>query len=80
MLDMLVLYLVCGIDFEKSIIFVQFYVLEYVQLGWVLNCYIYFGELSCMMQFKDKFVCYVENINVGLFDYLVLMVVDILLY
>lgn len=80
MLDMLVLYLVCGIDFEKSIIFVQFYVLEYVQLGWALNCYIYFGELSCMMQFKDKFVCYVENINVGLFDYLVLMVVDILLY
>lgn len=53
---------------------------EHVQLGWVLNCYTYFGELSRMTQFKDKSTRYAENINVGLFDYPVLMAADILLY
>lgn len=33
-----------------------------------------------MTQFKDKSARYAENINVGLFDYPVLMAADILLY
>lgn len=65
---------------EKSTIFVQSHVPEHAQLGWALNCYTYFGELSRMTQFKDKSARYSENINAGLFDYPVLMAADILLY
>ncbi|WP_241573904.1 tryptophan--tRNA ligase [Rosenbergiella nectarea] len=79
-LDTLALYLACGIDPEKSTIFVQSHVPEHAQLSWVLNCYTYFGELSRMTQFKDKSSRYAENINAGLFDYPVLMAADILLY
>ena len=74
------MYLACGIDPEKSTIFVQSHVPEHAQLGWALNCYTYFGELSRMTQFKDKSARYAENINAGLFDYPVLMAADILLY
>ncbi len=79
-LDTLALYLACGIDPDKSTIFVQSHVPEHVQLSWILNCYTYFGELSRMTQFKDKSARYAENINAGLFDYPVLMAADILLY
>ncbi len=79
-LDTLALYLACGIDPDKSTIFVQSHVPEHAQLSWVLNCYTYFGELSRMTQFKDKSSRYAENINAGLFDYPVLMAADILLY
>lgn len=79
-LDTLALYLACGIDPQKSTIFVQSHVPAHAQLGWALNCYTYFGELSRMTQFKDKSARYEENINAGLFDYPVLMAADILLY
>lgn len=79
-LNTLALYLACGIDPQKSTIFVQSHVPEHAQLGWILNCYTYFGELSRMTQFKDKSARYEENINAGLFDYPVLMAADILLY
>ncbi|WP_225639312.1 tryptophan--tRNA ligase [Candidatus Profftia sp. (ex Adelges kitamiensis)] len=79
-LDTLALYLACGIDPEKSIIFVQSHVPEHAQLAWVLNCYTYFGELRRMTQFKDKSTSCVQNINVGLFGYPVLMASDVLLY
>lgn len=79
-LDTLALYLACGIDPQKSTIFVQSHVPEHAQLGWALNCYTYFGELSRMTQFKDKSARFEENINAGLFDYPVLMAADILLY
>ncbi|OCG21259.1 MULTISPECIES: tryptophan--tRNA ligase [unclassified Gilliamella] len=79
-LDTLALYLACGIDPQKSTIFVQSQVPAHAQLGWALNCYTYFGELSRMTQFKDKSSRHSENINAGLFDYPVLMAADILLY
>lgn len=79
-LDVLALYLACGIDPEKSTIFVQSHVPEHTQLAWVLNCYAYFGEMSRMTQFKDKSARYESNVNVGLFTYPVLMAADILLY
>ncbi|ETS31739.1 tryptophanyl-tRNA synthetase [Photorhabdus khanii NC19] len=79
-LDTLALYLACGIDPEKSTIFVQSHVPQHAQLSWVLNCYTYFGELSRMTQFKDKSARHSENINAGLFDYPVLMAADILVY
>ncbi|MCK3658081.1 tryptophan--tRNA ligase [Pasteurellaceae bacterium Pebbles2] len=79
-LDVLALYLACGIDPNKSTIFVQSHVPEHTQLSWVLNCYTYFGEMGRMTQFKDKSSKHADNINVGLFTYPVLMAADILLY
>ncbi|WP_392552628.1 tryptophan--tRNA ligase [Orbus wheelerorum] len=79
-LDTLALYLACGIDPNKSTIFVQSHVPAHAELAWVLNCYTYFGELSRMTQFKDKSARHAENINAGLFDYPVLMAADILIY
>ena len=78
-LDVLALYLACGIDPNKSTIFVQSHVPEHTQLAWVLNCYTYFGEMGRMTQFKDKSARYEGNVSVGLFTYPVLMAADILL-
>ncbi|MCL4219626.1 MAG: tryptophan--tRNA ligase [Candidatus Hydrogenedentes bacterium] len=78
--DFVALYLACGIDAEKSTIFVQSHVPTHAELAWILNCYTYFGELGRMTQFKDKSTRYEENVNAGLFTYPVLMAADILLY
>lgn len=79
-LDTLALYLACGIDPEKSIIFVQSHVPEHAQLGWILNCYTYCGELNRMTQFKEKVLQSSNKINAGLLSYPILMAADILLY
>lgn len=78
--DFLALYIACGIDPEQNIIFVQSHVSAHAELAWILNCFTYMGELNRMTQFKDKSARYESNINVGLFDYPVLMAADILLY
>ncbi|NMP17057.1 tryptophan--tRNA ligase [Thalassotalea sp. Y01] len=79
-LDGLALYLACGVDHNKSTIFVQSQVPEHSQLAWVLNCYTQMGELNRMTQFKDKSSKAGADINSGLFTYPVLMAADILLY
>lgn len=79
-LDLLKLYIACGIDPEENILFIQSHVPAHAQLAWVLNCYTYMGELSRMTQFKDKSRAHADNINAGLFTYPVLMAADILLY
>ncbi|NVK25183.1 MAG: tryptophan--tRNA ligase [Gammaproteobacteria bacterium] len=79
-LDGVALYTACGIDPEKSALFVQSHVTEHAQLAWVLNCYGQMGELNRMTQFKDKSSKHSNNINVGLFSYPVLQAADILLY
>lgn len=79
-LDSLALYLACGIDPARASVFMQSHVPEHSQLGWVLNCYTQFGELSRMTQFKDKSERHTQNVNAGLFTYPVLMAADILLY
>ena len=73
-------YIACGLDPEKNTLFLQSHVHEHAELGWVLNCYTMFGELSRMTQFKDKSAKNAENINGGLFTYPALMAADILLY
>ncbi len=72
--------LACGIDLEKSLLFIQSHVPTHAQLSWVLNCSAQFGELSRMTQFKDKSRKHQDDINAGLFDYPVLMAADILVY
>ena len=74
------LYIACGLDPEKNIIYCQSHVPEHAELGWILNCFTYMGELSRMTQFKDKSQKHADNINAGLFTYPVLMASDILLY
>ena len=79
-LEQLAQYVACGLDPEKNTLFIQSHVHEHAELGWVLNCYTMFGELSRMTQFKDKSAKNADNINGGLFTYPALMAADILLY
>ena len=69
-----------GIDPEKNVVFMQSHVRAHSELCWLLNNYTMFGEARRMTQFKEKSEKAPENINVGLFDYPVLMAADILLY
>ncbi len=79
-LEQLAQYVACGLDPKKNTIFIQSHVPAHAQLGWVLDCYTMFGELSRMTQFKDKSAKNADNINAGLFTYPSLMAADILLY
>lgn len=77
--SLMALYLACGIDPNKNVIFIQSENEYHTNLSWILECHAYFGELSRMHQFKEKSQ---KNINfsTGLFTYPVLMTADILLY
>ena len=79
-MELLALYIACGIDPEKNTLFIQSQNPHHAELGWILNCYTYMGELQRMTQFKDKSQKHADNINAGLFTYPVLMAADILLY
>ena len=72
--------LAAGIDPKKSVLFVQSDVPQHAELAWVLNCFIYYGELTQMTQFKDKSVVRGQGTSTGLFTYPALMAADILLY
>ena len=78
--EFLALYIACGLDPKKNVLFVQSHVPAHARLSWILNCYTMMGELNRMTQFKDKSGKNSDNINAGLFDYPVLMAADILLY
>ncbi len=73
------LYLACGIDPAKSVLFIQSEVPGHAQLGWMLQCVSYIGELERMTQFKDKSTGK-EAVSAGLLTYPPLMAADILLY
>ena len=79
-LKILATYIAAGLDPEKNTLFIQSQVHEHAELGWILDCYTYMGELSRMTQFKDKSQKHADNINAGLFTYPALMAADILLY
>ena len=78
--DAFALLLACGIDPEKSLLFIQSQVNTHAQLSWIMSNVTQFGELGRMTQFKDKSARHPDNINAGLFTYPVLMACDILLY
>lgn len=79
-MDAVALLLACGIDPDKSVLFVQSQNRCHAELNWVLSCSAQFGELSRMTQFKAKSEKHPDDINAGLFTYPVLMAGDILLY
>ncbi|MBF0381515.1 MAG: tryptophan--tRNA ligase [Magnetococcales bacterium] len=78
--DLAAVYLACGLDPDKSTIFVQSQVPAHAELAWILSTFTQMGELERMTQFKDKSLRHRNNINAGLFTYPTLMAADILLY
>ena len=78
--DLIALYLACGLDPEKVTLFLQSDVKEHAELGWIMTCQSYMGELSRMTQYKDKVAKQEAGITAGLFTYPSLMAADIILY
>ncbi len=78
--NLLMLYIAAGLDPEKNCIYYQSHVSGHAELGWILDCFTYMGELNRMTQFKDKSAKHADNINAGLYTYPVLMAADILLF
>ncbi len=75
----LAVYIASGVDTNSNVLFLQSQVPQHAELGWLLICHTYMGELNRMTQFKDK-TSKLKNIGVGLFTYPSLMAADILLY
>ncbi len=78
--DLIALYLACGLDPQKVTLFVQSYLPRHTELGWILTCHSYMGELQRMTQYKDKTAKGETGITAGLFTYPSLMAADILMY
>lgn len=79
-LEVLALYIACGLDPEKNTLFIQSHVSAHAELAWVLNTITSMGQLNRMTQYKEKSQRNEANLNAGLFTYPVLMASDILLY
>ncbi len=77
--ELIAIYIACGIDPNKNMIFLQSENEYHANISWMLECNTYFGELSRMTQFKDKSKKN-ANFSAGLFTYPVLMAADILAY
>lgn len=78
--DCVALYLACGLDPNKATIFLQTDVKSHAQLGYIMCCHTYLGELNRMTQFKDKMAKNETNLTGGLYTYPSLMAADILIY
>ena len=80
--NLISIYLACGLDPDKVILFKQSDVHEHAELGYVMTCNSNMGELSRMTQYKDKTakISNKESIPTGIFIYPALMAADILLY
>ena len=74
------LYLACGLDPQKSTLFIQSEVTEHAEMNYLLQTITYIGELERMTQFKDKMAKQVQGVSSALLTYPVLMAADILLY
>ena len=79
-MELAAIYIASGLDPKKNLIYCQSHVSGHAELGWILDCFTYMGELQRMTQFKAKSAAHADNINAGLFTYPVLMAADILLY
>ena len=73
-------YLACGLDPEKSTIYVQSDIPEIAELYLLLNMQAYVGELEKTVSFKEKARQNPDNVNAGLFTYPVLQAADILIH
>ena len=78
--DAVALYLASGLDPDKATIFLQTDVHSHAELGYIMACNTYLGELNRMTQYKDRLAKGEKNMTAGLFTYPCLMAADILLY
>jgi tryptophanyl-tRNA synthetase len=74
------LYVACGLDTDRTTIFVQSHISAHAELAWLLNCITPLNWLQRMIQFKEKAIKQGEDVSIGLLDYPVLQAADILLY
>ena len=72
-------YLACGFDPEKSVLYEQSRIPEHTELMWILSTVTPMGLLERAVSYKDKVEKGIKA-NAGLFTYPVLMAADILLY
>ncbi len=79
-LEVAKLYFACGIDPDKSAVFIQSHVPAHTELSWILGTLTRVNEMERMTQFKEKAAKNAKNINIGLMTYPILMAADILLY
>ena len=77
--DIILDYLACGFDPERSILFYQSHVPAHTELSWILSTLTPMGLLERAVSYKDKIEKGITA-SVGLFTYPVLMAADILLY
>jgi tryptophanyl-tRNA synthetase len=70
----------CGVDPQRSVLFVQSHVPAHTELAWILTCLSRMGELRRMVAFKEKSKGETESVGAGLFTYPVLQAADVLLY
>jgi tryptophanyl-tRNA synthetase len=73
-------YIACGLDPERSTIFLQSDVPEHLELTWYLGSVTPMGDLGRMTQFKEKSEQHKNNVNSGIFTYPILMAADVLIY
>lgn len=78
--EFVALYIACGINPKNVKMFIQSEVKEHAQLGFILLCNTYLGELNRMTQYKDKALKGEEGLTGGFYTYPSLMAADILLY
>jgi len=79
-LDIAAMYLACGLEKDRTVLFIQSEIKEHVELGYILQSNVYMGELERMTQFKDKTQKQDTSITSSLFTYPALMAADIILY
>lgn len=79
-LDVAAMYLACGLDKNRTVLFIQSEIKEHVELGYILQSNTYMGELERMTQYKDKSQKQETSITSSLFTYPALMAADIILY
>jgi len=73
-------YLACGLDPDKSVLYIQSDIPEIAELYLLLNMQAYIGELEKTVSFKEKARQNPDNVNAGLFTYPVLQAADILIH
>jgi tryptophanyl-tRNA synthetase len=73
-------YLACGLDPDKSVLYIQSDIPEIAELYLLLNMQAYLGELEKTVSFKEKARQNPNNINAGLLTYPVLQAADILIH
>lgn len=78
-LDIAIDYLALGLDPEKVVLFKQSDIPEHAELAWIFDCITTMPYLARAHAYKDA-LAKSKEVNVGVFNYPILMAADILLY